>query len=133
MINYKKIKILMLRIVNKIVILLLLSLNLFVCENRKVEYPDRSWSDIIKEVELTLASTEPDSIKSQKLFKIFETHDILLEDYRRFYEALTAEEQMRSISFLKQVERQIAEDMKNYSEAQQKKMQEYKEGLRNEK
>lgn len=123
----------MLSIILKTALLLLLSLNFFSCENRTVDYPDKSWSHFIKEVELTLASAEPDSIKSQKILKIFDKYDIKLEDYRRFYETMTTEEQMKSISFLKQVEKQIAEDMKNYSEDQQKKMQEYKKGLRNEK
>ena len=84
----------------------------FSCQNREKTAPDIPWEEVIHQMEITMDSGQPDSLKAQQIKELWAKHGITPEDYRQFYDKNIEDNPEKSLPLLKQVEKSIAEEMK---------------------
>ena len=100
---------------------------LFFMTNCKTQAPSRDsidWAPVIRDLQMISFSGLPDSVKQREIKKVFESHQIALEDYQKFYSEMTEEDPQNSLPVLKSVEQLISEDMKTDANIQRKKADE---------
>ena len=80
----------------------------------------KKWSRIIKNLEIILASSNPDSTKAVKIKILFDTNQVSLADYREFYEESMEQNPVKNLGYLKEIEQLISQDMKTEAQRQKK-------------
>jgi len=80
------------------------------------------WISIIKDLEIILASEIPDSAKALKIKILFDTNQISLSDYQKFYEKSIDKDPLKNLDYLKRIEKLISEDMKTVARLQREKI-----------
>ena len=78
----------------------------------------------IKNLEITMASKESDSVKYQRLKKVFEEHEISIDDYKNFFKTYAEENPQKSLPLLKKVEKAIINEIKTEAEKNKKSLKE---------
>jgi hypothetical protein len=92
------------------------------CASQEDNPPIHDWSNIIKDIEIILASEAADSIKASQIRVIFENNGINLSDYREFYDRSTQEQPLKYLVHFKEIEQFIGEDMKKEAQQQRNKV-----------
>lgn len=100
--------------------LLYLCVLMLSCAAPENEENSENWNSIIKDLEIILASEIPDSVKAVKIKALFDTNQIALSDYRKFYEESFEKNPLKNLNYLKEIEQLISEDMKIESRRQKK-------------
>jgi hypothetical protein len=95
-------------------------LSLF-CTTPDKEEKVQNWNNIIKDLEIILASDNPDSVKANKIKILFDSNQVTLAEYRKFYESSIAKDPLRHLDYLKGIEKSISEDMNIEARRQKKK------------
>jgi len=100
--------------------LLYLFLLMLFCAAPENDDNSEKWNSIIKDLEIILASEIPDSIKAVKVKVLFDSNQITLTDYRKFYEESFEKNPLKNLNYLKEIEQLISEDMKIEARRQKK-------------
>jgi hypothetical protein len=90
------------------------------CAAPENEEQAKNWSRIIKNLEIILASSNPDSTKAVKIKILFDTNQVSLAEYREFYEKSMEQDPVKNLSYLKEIEQLISKDMKTEAQRQKK-------------
>lgn len=94
------------------------------CSTQSPPSTSRDWALIIRDLQMITVSSMPDSLKQTEVKKVFESYQITLEDYQKFYSKMTEKDPQSSLPILKEVEKLFTEDMKTEANIQRKKADE---------
>ncbi len=104
-------------------IVLLIFVILSGCAQKSEVKEKKPWDEIIKGLEETLALPEPDSIKYQRIEKIFADNRVTLEDYRNFYQEYIEQEPLKNLALIEKVESLLTQDYNQTAREERKQME----------
>jgi hypothetical protein len=99
------------------------------CEKNNEVISNRSWSKIIKEMEVTLTKNQPDSNKITQIKYIFEKYEINRNDYRWFYEEFVEHNPLESSVLLQELVGFVSADLDTIAQENLKKMKNFNSNI----
>ncbi|MEJ2537876.1 MAG: hypothetical protein P8048_12655 [Calditrichia bacterium] len=104
-------------------IVLLIFVLLSGCSQKTEVKEKKPWDKIVKEIEETIALEEPDSVKYQRIQKIFEDNQITIEDYRNFYQEYVEQDPLKNLALIEKIESLLTQDYNQTAREERKQME----------
>ena len=104
-------------------IFLLIFVLLSGCSQKTEVKEKKPWDKIVKEMEETIALEEPDSVKYQRIQKIFEDNQITIEDYRNFYQEYVEQDPLKNLALIEKIESLLTQDYNQTAREERKQME----------
>ena len=104
-------------------IFLLIFVLLSGCSQKTEVKEKKPWDKIVKEIEETIALEEPDSVKYQRIQKIFEDNQITIEDYRNFYQEYVEQDPLKNLALIEKIESLLTQDYNQTAREERKQME----------
>ena len=104
-------------------IVLLIFVLLSGCSQKTEVKEKKPWDKIVKEMEETIALEEPDSVKYQRIQKIFEDNQITIEDYRNFYQEYVEQDPLKNLALIEKIESLLTQDYNQTAREERKQME----------
>ncbi|MFN2127648.1 MAG: hypothetical protein ACK2TU_07285 [Anaerolineales bacterium] len=93
------------------------------CSQKTEVKEKKPWDKIVKEMEETIALEEPDSVKYQRIQKIFEDNQITIEDYRNFYQEYVEQDPLKNLALIEKIESLLTQDYNQTAREERKQME----------